>query len=495
MANFQMINFTHSYSQLPNRFYQNVMPTPSSNPSLILKNDELLHELQVDLSELSEKEIAQIFSGNKLAETCVPIALAYAGHQFGHFTPKLGDGRAILLGEVIDTKGRTRDIQLKGAGRTEFSRQGDGRAALGPVIREYIVSEAMNALGIPTTRSLAMVLTGDRVYRERDMPGAILTRVAASHIRTGTFEYFTFRKDWEAVKILANYVIDRHYPSARNASNPYLGLLDAAVKAHAHLVAQWMLVGFIHGVMNTDNMAISGETIDYGPCAFMDFYDPNMVFSSIDHQGRYSFSNQPAIAQWNLGMLATCLLPFVDANEMKAKDLAKEVIHSFGEIFRSHWLAGMRKKIGLDNSLDNDVSLIQALLNLMHKDRADYTLTFRSLANCHDDNSDLTDLYHLFPSRSEVEIWVKLWRSRLRQNENPHTDVKLSIQRANPSVIPRNHQIERLINAAIEAGDFNPMNQLIDALSTPYENPSKTTQAYILPPGPDEQVVETFCGT
>lgn len=490
-----MINFTYSYSKLPNRFYQKVMPTPSSDPTLILKNDELLHELQIDLNELSDKEIAQIFSGNNLVETCVPIALAYAGHQFGHFTPKLGDGRAILLGEVIDKKGRTRDIQLKGAGRTEFSRQGDGRAALGPVIREYIVSEAMNSLGIPTTRSLAMVLTGDRVYRERDMPGAILTRVAASHIRTGTFEYFAFRKDWEAVKILANYVIDRHYPSARNTSNPYLGLLEAAVKAHAHLVAQWMLVGFIHGVMNTDNMAISGETIDYGPCAFMDFYDPNMVFSSIDHQGRYAFGNQPAIAQWNLGMLATCLLPFVDANEMKAKDLAKEVIHSFGEAFRSHWLAGMRNKLGLDSSQSNDLSLIEKLLNLMQKDRADYTLTFRCLTDCHDENSDLSSLFKLFTSNSEVYLWVAAWRNRLRNNEKLNTDLKRSIQKANPAVVPRNHQIEKAINAAIDHGDFNPMNQLIDALSNPYENPSKTTQAYMLPPGPDEQVVETFCGT
>lgn len=490
-----MINFRNTYSQLPSRFYQKVMPTPSSKPSLILKNDKLLHDLQLDLSNLNAKEIAQIFSGNKLAEACVPIALAYAGHQFGHFTPKLGDGRAILLGEIIDRNGRTRDIQLKGAGRTEFSRQGDGRAALGPVMREYIVSEAMNALGIPTTRSLAMVLSGDRVHRDRALPGAILTRVAASHIRIGTFEYFAFRKDWEAVEILANYVIDRHYPSARNTPNPYLGLLDAAVKAQAHLVAQWMFVGFIHGVMNTDNMAISGETIDYGPCAFMDFYDPKTVFSSIDHQGRYSFSNQPAIAQWNLGMLATCLLPFLDANERKAEELALEVIQSFGEKFRSNWLAGMRKKIGLDNSLDKDLSLIEALLNLMHKHRADYTLTFRCLANCHDDNSDLTDLYHLFSSKAEVDMWVKQWRSRLRQNENPHTDVKLALQRVNPSVIPRNHQIERLINAAIEESDFNPMNQLIDALSSPYETPSKATQAYILPPGPDEQVVETFCGT
>ncbi|MBK7842268.1 MAG: YdiU family protein [Bdellovibrionales bacterium] len=490
-----MISFTHSYSQLPERFYQKVRPTPSSEPTLVLKNDKLLHELQIDLNELSDKEIAQIFSGNKLVENCVPIALAYAGHQFGHFTPKLGDGRAILLGEVIDTKGRTREVQLKGAGRTEFSRQGDGRAALGPVIREYLVSEAMNSLGIPTTRSLAMVLSGDRVHRERDLPGAILTRVAGSHIRIGTFEYFAFRKDWEAVKLLADYAIDRHFPSARDISNPYLGFLEAAVKAQAHLVARWMLVGFIHGVMNTDNMAISGETIDYGPCAYMDFYDPNMVFSSIDHQGRYAFSNQPAIAQWNLGMFATCLLPFIDANEMKAMDLAKEVIHSFGEIFRSYWLAGMREKLGFDNSQNNDFSLIETLLNLMHKDRADYTLTFRCLADCHDENSDLTQIYSHFSSKSEVDTWIKSWRDRLRKNKDLHADVKSSIQRVSPAIIPRNHQIERLINSAIEGGDFTPMKQLIDALSSPYENPSKTIQSYMLPPGPDEQVIETFCGT
>lgn len=493
--NFEMISFTHSYSQLPERFYQKVRPTPSSEPTLVLKNDRLLHELQIDLNELSDTEIAQIFSGNKLVENCVPIALAYAGHQFGHFTPKLGDGRAILLGEVIDTKGRTREIQLKGAGRTEFSRQGDGRAALGPVIREYLVSEAMNSLGIPTTRSLTMVLSGDRVHRERELPGAILTRVAGSHIRVGTFEYFAYRKDWEAVKILADYAIDRHYPNARNVSNPYLGFLEDAVKAQAHLVARWMLVGFIHGVMNTDNMAISGETIDYGPCAFMDFYDRNMVFSSIDHQGRYAFSNQPIIAQWNLGMLATCLLPFIDANELKAMDLAKEVIHSFREIFRSNWLAGMREKLGLDNSQSNDFSLIEELLNLMHKDRADYTLTFRCLADCHDENSDLTKIYSYFSSRSEFDTWIKSWRDRLRKNKNLHADVTSSIQRVSPAIIPRNHQIERVIKAATEGGDFTPMKQLIDALSNPYENPSKTTQAYMLPPGPDEQVIETFCGT
>lgn len=371
--------FDNSYARLPANFYARVEPTPVAEPWLIKLNRPLAEELRLDIAAL-ERDGAAIFSGNTVPAGAEPLAMAYAGHQFGTFVPQLGDGRAILLGEVIGRDGKRRDIQLKGSGQTPYSRRGDGRAALGPVLREYIVSEAMHALGVPTTRALAVTVTGQPVYREQILPGAVFTRVAASHIRVGTFQFFAARGDMDSVKALADHVIDRHYPELKAADeNPYLGLLKAVSARQAALIARWLHIGFIHGVMNTDNMTISGETIDFGPCAFMDAYDPKKVFSSIDQFGRYAYANQPAIGQWNLARLAETLVTLFDPTADVAVNLANDVLGEYGTIFQNHWLDGMRRKIGLSTAEDGDLELVQALLALMHKGGADFTLTFRSL--------------------------------------------------------------------------------------------------------------------
>jgi uncharacterized protein YdiU (UPF0061 family) len=377
----KLFDFDNSYSHLPERFYRRCTPVQFSGPHLIAFNHALACKLGLHVDGISDVKLADIFSGNELPDGAEPIAMAYAGHQFAHFVPQLGDGRAILLGEVLDATGMRHYIQLKGCGQTPFSRRGDGRAALGPVMREYIVSEAMHALGIRTTRSLAAVTTGEMVLRETALPGAVLTRVAASYIRIGTFEYFAARDDKEAVQQLADYVIERHYPEARKADNPYVALLEYAIEAQAALIASWMHVGFIHGVMNTDNIALSGDTIDYGPCAFMDHYDPMMVFSAIDRHGRYAFGNQPAIAQWNLVRLAETILPLLDMDQDKAVAIAEPLINAFITRFQRHWLRGMRQKIGLYTEEEPDLLLVSDLLALMHKSAADYTLTFRLLCD------------------------------------------------------------------------------------------------------------------
>ncbi len=492
--NLKLFDFDNSYARLPERFYRHWMPTPVSRPRLLVFNYALASELGARSECLDAAQLAEIFAGNRMPEGADPLAMAYAGHQFGHFVPQLGDGRAILLGEVLDKHGVRWDIQLKGCGQTPFSRLADGRAALGPVIREYIVSEAMHALGIRTTRSLAAVTTGETVYRETLLPGAVLTRVAASHIRIGTFEYFAARGDWEAVRRLADYTMDRHYPEAKAAVNPHVALLGYVLEAQAALGASWMHVGFIHGVMNTDNTALSGETIDYGPCAFIDHYDPRMVFSSIDLQGRYAFGNQPPIAQWNLARLAETLLPLLDCDINKAAGMAEEVISTFPERFRQYWLTGMRKKLGFFTEEETDALLIEQLLSLMHRSGADYTLAFRRLCDAADEKADDAALRQLFTEQQDFSEWMKHWRRRLGHQTQSATERSQAMRRVNPAYIPRNHHIERAIEAAVHHDDFSPIERLLQVLAHPYREQAAFAE-YAAPPLPTERVQQTFCGT
>ncbi len=423
-----------------------------------------------------------------------PIAAAYAGHQFGHFVPQLGDGRAILLGEVVAPDGTRFDIQLKGSGRTPFSRGGDGRAALGPVLREYIVSEAMAALGVPTTRALAAVTTGEPVYRETMLPGAILTRVASSHIRVGTFQYFAARADTEAVRQLADHVIARHYPDAAAAENPYRALLDAVVARQAALVAHWLLVGFIHGVMNTDNCSVAGETIDYGPCAFMDAYDPATVFSSIDQHGRYAYGNQPRIAVWNLARLAETLLPLLAADQDKAVEIAQDTLAAYSPHFEAAYFGGLRRKIGLATEQDGDTTLVNDLLKLMADNAADFTLTFRRLADAAADPAADAAVRSLFTDPTTLDPWASRWRWRLGEEGRDPAVIRDAMRAVNPAYIPRNHLVEAALNAAIERDDLGPFEQLLEVLSRPFDERAEFDR-YSLPPAPEERVLQTFCGT
>lgn len=488
-----MIKFDNTYATLAPKFFRRVMPTPVSAPRLIRFNEELAAELGLDAEALASSHSAQIWSGNSVPAEAEPLAMAYAAHQFGQFVPQLGDGRAILLGEVIDRQGRRRDIQLKGAGPTPFSRSGDGRAALGPVLREYVVSEAMHALGIPTTRALAAVITGEPVYRETVMPGAVLTRVAASHIRIGTFQFFAARGDTEGLKELADYVIDRHYPAVKSAENPYLALLDEVIGRQAGLVAQWMGVGFIHGVMNTDNMSVSGETIDFGPCAFMDDYDPRKVFSSIDRNGRYAYENQPAIAQWNLARLAETLLHLIDPDTDNAIALATASLEGFVGRYEKAWLAVMRRKTGLLTNRDEDAALFKWLLDLMHAGKADFTLAFRRLTLAVNDEAGDGAIASLFENPADIATWMVAWRERQTlEPQGKQERVDLMAQ-ANPAYIPRNHRIEEAIQAAL-AGDFQPFEMLNAILARPFEE-QPGHAAWQKPPEPDERVLKTFCGT
>ena len=485
--------FQNSYAALPANFFARVAPTPVDKPRLIKLNRPLARRLGLDPDQLATPEGVEILAGKALPDGAEPIAMAYAGHQFGHFVPQLGDGRAILLGEVIDQDGVRRDIQLKGSGPTPFSRRGDGRAALGPVLREYIVSEAMAALGIPTTRSLAAVMSGEPVMRETALPGAVLTRVAASHIRVGTFQYFAARKDTEAVKRLADHVIDRHYPPLKAADRPYHALLSAVVGRQAELVARWLLVGFIHGVMNTDNTSISGETIDYGPCAFMDQYDPATVFSSIDEHGRYAYANQPRIALWNLTRLAECLLPLLAGDQDKAVTEAQDLLGAFGEQFNDAYKAGLRKKLGLFTEHDDDQLLAQALLDTMAAGRADFTLTFRALSAAAG-NGDAGDVRALFDEPAAFDEWAVRWRARLAEEPQSAAERASAMAAVNPAFIPRNHRIEAVIQAAVTNDDYAPFEELLSVLAAPYED-QPDFAAYADPPQPDERVCQTFCGT
>jgi serine/tyrosine/threonine adenylyltransferase len=460
--------FDNTYSRELEGFYVPWKAAQVARPSLVKFNRALAEELGLDADALDSDEGAKIFAGNEPPEGAVPLAQAYAGHQFGGFVPQLGDGRALLLGEVIDRNGRRRDIQLKGSGRTPFSRSGDGRAALGPVLREYLIGEAMHALGIPTTRALAAVVTGEPVYRERALPGAVLTRVAASHVRVGTFQFFAARGDQAKVRRLADYVIDRHYPELKGHANPYLGLLERVRDKQAALIASWMHVGFIHGVMNTDNMAISGETIDYGPCAFMDHYDPATVFSSIDTQGRYAYANQPRIAQWNLARLAETLLPLIDTDANRAIIRATEVVNAFPEQYERHWVKGMRAKLGLVSEEEADLNLATGFLTAMEDKKVDYTLAFRYLADAALGQEE--PIRALFADPSAYDLWSGYWRERLSRETVTPSERAQAMRRANPAFIPRNHRVEEALSAAVEDDDYAPFETLLKILSRPFED-------------------------
>jgi uncharacterized protein YdiU (UPF0061 family) len=487
--------FSNSYAALPARFFARLDPVAVADPQLIKFNGALATELGLEWQSLDEAALAAIFAGNAVPVGADPIATAYAGHQFGQFVPQLGDGRALLLGEVIGLDGRRRDIQLKGSGRTPFSRSGDGRAALGPVLREYLVSESMHALGIATTRSLAAVTTGEPVFRGARLPGAVVTRVASSHVRVGTFEYFAARGDAEAVRRLADYVIERHYPELKCADRPYVELLAAVVRRQAALIAGWMGVGFIHGVMNTDNTAISGETIDFGPCAFMDGYDPATVFSSIDSHGRYAYGNQPAMAQWNMARFAETLLTLIDSDDtQRAVDIATPVVDSFGEHFEACWIAGLRRKLGLVTSEAGDAALVGELLDLMLRTGADYTLTFRRLCEAAATATGVAEEILGASVPIELAPWIGAWRSRLERDPQAPGDRARAMRMANPAYIPRNHRVEGVLAAATERADFGPFEEMLQALSRPYEE-QPGRESYLAPPLPSERVLQTFCGT
>ena len=486
--------FQNTYAALPDNFFARVAPTPVDSPRLIKLNRPLAVHLGLDPDRLGSPEGTEILAGKRIPDGADPIAMAYAGHQFGHFVPQLGDGRAILLGEVIDADGVRRDIQLKGSGPTPFSRRGDGRAALGPVLREYIVSEAMAALGIPTTRSLAAVVTGENVMRETPLPGAVLTRIASSHIRVGTFQYFAARGDTEGVRRLADHVIARHFPQAANADRPYHALLEGVIARQAQLIARWMLVGFIHGVMNTDNCSISGETIDYGPCAFMDAYDPAAVFSSIDEQGRYAYANQPRIALWNLTRLAECLLPLFSDQQDKAIEEAQLVLGGFAEAFTAAYQAGLRNKLGLFTARDDDPALAQDLLDAMAGNQADFTLTFRRLSDAALDPGGDAEVRRLFAEPTAYDEWAARWRQRISDEPQDPVARQAAMHSVNPAFIPRNHLIEAVIDAAVNRDDFAPFEQLLVVLSKPYQD-QPTLAGYAEPPKPHQRVLQTFCGT
>jgi protein adenylyltransferase len=495
MARFNlMFAFDNSYARLPDRFYARVSPTKVREPRLVKVNRALAELLGLDPEKLDAPEIAEMLGGNALPEGAEPIALAYAGHQFGSFVSQLGDGRAILLGELVGVDGRRRDIQLKGAGRTPFSRGGDGRAALGPVLREYVVSEAMAALGVPTTRALAAVTTGEPVHRDEVLPGGVLTRVAASHIRVGTFEFFAARRDREALGTLATYALSRHYPQDAGGENDALSLLERVVDAQAGLVARWLGVGFVHGVMNTDNTSISGETIDYGPCAFLDEYDPNKTFSSIDRGGRYAFANQPRIALWNLTRLAEALLPLLADEEEDAVRLATERLERFPARFEAAHARVLRAKLGLLREEADDSVLASDLLARLASNGVDYTVFFRRLCASATDPLRDADLAGLFAEPGAFHDWAEAWRRRLAR-EDVTADVRASAMRlANPAFIPRNHRVEEMIEAAVHRADFALFETLVQVLGKPYDD--QPDFAYLAePPRLEERVRQTFCGT
>jgi serine/tyrosine/threonine adenylyltransferase len=489
-----IVSFSNTYARLPGRLFARVDPTPVRAPRLVQFNYSLADELGLETASLGADELAAIFAGNVILPGAEAIAMAYAGHQFAYFVPQLGDGRAILIGEVLDRHGVRRDIQLKGSGPTPFSRRGDGRAALGPVLREYLVSETMHALGAPTTRALAAVATGQPVYRERPLPGAILTRVAASHLRVGTFEYFAARGDVDAIRLLADYTIDRHYPAARDDERPYLAMLRGVVDRQARLVARWMQLGFIHGVMNTDNTALSGETIDFGPCAFMDVYEPAASFSAIDRFGRYAYANQPGIAQWNLERFAETLLPLIDADLGQAIEVASETVSAFSVSFDDYWLSGMRSKLGFLSPEAGDRKLILGLLETMHANAADFTLTFRRLCEAALDEEAHSSVRALFARPEAYDAWADGWRERLTAEGVDRRERASMMRSVNPAFIPRNHRVEQALEAAIEREDFAPFGELLKVLSRPYED-QESFQAYADPPKDQERVFQTFCGT
>jgi serine/tyrosine/threonine adenylyltransferase len=485
------IVFDNTYARQLAGLYTRTDPAPAVAPRLLLFNHGLAEELGLDSEALNSDQGAAIFSGAAIPDGAEPLAMAYAGHQFGQFVPQLGDGRALLLGEVVDRAGIRRDIQLKGSGPTPFSRRGDGRAALGPVLREYVISEAMHGLGIPTTRALAAVATGEAVYRETALPGAVFTRVARSHIRVGTFQFFAVRGDMAALKRLADYTIDRLYPELKDDGQPYLALLDRVMERQAALVAHWLSVGFIHGVMNTDNMAISGETIDFGPCAFMDSYHPETVFSSIDRTGRYAYGNQPPIAQWNLARFAETLLGLMDADRGRAIEVATARIVGFPDLLERHRLNWMRRKLGLFTEEDGDAALVQSWLDLLQGQQADFTLAFRGLAEVAAEPEMPGALFEGAPGH---EDWQAAWRQRLSREPQTARQRVAAMRQVNPAFIPRNHRVEQALAAAVEHEDLGPLKRLMAVLARPYDDqPGAADLAEA--PGPEARGYRTFCGT
>ena len=477
-------NFDNSYSRLPNAFKENIKPVSVKTPELLLLNEKLASDLNLNFENITKDELSEIFAGNVLPKGSNSIAQAYAGHQFGHFT-MLGDGRATLLGEHLTNKKQRYDIQFKGSGKTSFSRNGDGRAALGPMLREYIISEAINYLNIPTTRGLAVVKTGEQVFREIPLPGAILTRVASSHIRVGTFQYIAAREHESELKIFFDYVINRHYPHLKDFENIALEFLKAVLDKQIDLVVNWMRVSFVHGVMNTDNMSISGETIDYGPCAFMDTYDPQTVFSSIDKMGRYAYCNQPIITKWNLARLAECLIPLIDTNQNKSIELATEIINSFEKKYEEKWMEMMRHKLGLSILDEKDKFLILDLLTWMHQHKADYTNTFCYLMNEKIQNDKIYTDDHF-------KIWKKRWQERLKKEKNIQDKSIELMKKNNPIVIPRNHKIEEVLNAAQE-DNLKPYLRLLEILKKPYSSREGLKDYQTL--SNSNEKYKTFCGT
>lgn len=478
-------NFENSYAKLPGLLFTETNPTPVKAPKLVVLNQSLATSLGLEAEGLQSRNGVPVFAGNKIPEGAFPLSQAYAGHQFGHFT-MLGDGRAVLIGEQMTPQGKRFDIQLKGAGKTPYSRGGDGRAALGPMLREYIISEAMHGLRIPTSRSLAVVTTGESIIRETELAGAILTRVATSHLRVGTFQYVSKWGKIEDLQILADYTMKRHFPNIETDGNKYLSLLQEVINRQAKLIAKWQLVGFIHGVMNTDNMVISGETIDYGPCAFMDTYDPETVFSSIDVQGRYAYGNQPHIAAWNLARFAETLLPLLDDDEDQAVAIAQKEIANFTKLFKDYWLAGMRLKLGIFNHEAEDETLINGILKIMEKYQADYTNTFRALT------LDTLDDMELFKS-VEFSRWHEQWQARLNRQQEPKVSTAKLMRDHNPSIIPRNHRVEKALEAAVEHGDYREMEKLLYVLENPYAY--TTEQEKYIAPSTSKVPYQTFCGT
>jgi uncharacterized protein YdiU (UPF0061 family) len=491
-------HFDNTYARLPEKFYARTAPGSVTAPKLIKLNSALANQLNLDPSMLSTAEGIEVLAGNSIAAGSEPLAMAYAGHQFGNFVRQLGDGRTNLLGEVVAKDGKRYDIQLKGSGRTPFSRNGDGRAAIGPVLREYIVSEAMAALGVPTTRALAAVSTGQTVLRERALPGAILTRVASSHLRVGTFQYFMGQGDIDGVRELADYAIARHYPEAARASRKYRAFLDGVISRQASLVAQWMLLGFIHGVMNTDNTSISGETIDYGPCAFMEAYDSHMVFSSIDRQGRYGYSNQPHAMHWNMARLAETLLPLLVVEEEGSEEAglasAHEALEQFGKQYEAGRNEGLSKKLGFSQQLEGDEAFADDLLKRMEENEADFTLTFSGLSEAAALPEANTKIRSLFKDPKAFETWESAWRTRLAKESISSEDRVTQMRRVNPVFIPRNHLVEVAIQAATQNQDYQLFEDLLGVLARPYET-QPGQERYAVPARPEECVTQTFCGT